>query len=68
MAVGQATEHRTQGANKKLAFRRCAESKEFQTWIRLEHARTIGQIDAAVAEAMRPENLLIEYGPFDDPS
>lgn len=60
-ARGEARDKRTQGENEKLAWRRMAESKEFQSWIRVEHARAIGQIDAEVANAMRPENLLIEY-------
>jgi hypothetical protein len=59
-------EHRTQGSNRKTAFRRCAESREFQSWIRLEHAKRVGAIDAAVEQALRPENLTVEYGPFDD--
>jgi protein subunit release factor B len=65
-AVGESREHRTQGSNRKTAFRRCAESREFQSWIRLEHAKRVGAIDAAVEQALRPENLTVEYGPFDD--
>lgn len=65
-ARGESREHRTQWKNKQAAFRRCAESPEFQRWIKVEHARTVGSIESAVDYAMRPENLLIEYGPFND--
>lgn len=60
-ARGESREHRTQKQNEKVAFRRMAESDVFQKWIKLEHARRIGQIEASVDEAMRPENLIIEY-------
>ena len=60
-ARGEARDGRTQKENEKKAWRRMAESKEFQAWLRVEHARAIGAIDAAVADAMRPENLKIEY-------
>jgi len=46
-AVGQCEEHRSQKQNKQLAFRRMAESKEFQNWIRL----TVAKITGAEAEA-----------------
>jgi hypothetical protein len=42
-----------------------AESKEFQGWVRLQHARIAGTIDAEVKAAMKPENILVEYGPFE---
>lgn len=61
-ARGESREHRTQKANEKLAFRRMAESPEFQTWVRLEHARRVGSIEAWLSDQMRPENLIIEYG------
>lgn len=61
-AVGEATESRRQADNKKTAFRRMAESDAFKKWLYLEHAKVSGEIDARVEEAMRPENLLIEYG------
>lgn len=41
-----------------------AESDEFQRWIRVEHAKATGEIEAAVDTMMRPEHLNIEYGPF----
>ncbi len=60
-AVGRATESRKRSENQKVAFRRMAETREFQNWIRVEHARAVGAIEAAVEDAMRPHNLLIEY-------
>lgn len=60
-ARGESREKRTQKENEKLAFRRMAESKVFQDWIKLEHLRAIGSVEAAVDQAMRPENLLVEY-------
>lgn len=60
-ARGESTEARTQGENKKKAWRKMAESPAFQTWIKVEHARAIGAIDAAVEDAMQPQNLTIEY-------
>jgi protein subunit release factor B len=48
-ARGEARDERSQWANKKLAWRRMYESKEFQLWLR----RTTGQL--AVAEAMIDE-------------
>lgn len=60
-AIGECSENRSRTQNQKVAFRRMAESKKFQDWIKLEHAKRIGAIEDAVNEAMRPENLLIEY-------
>lgn len=61
-AVGECREERSQAANKKKAFLRMAESPKMQSWLRVEHARRTGAIEAWVSEQMRPENLLIEYG------
>jgi protein subunit release factor B len=67
-AVGQATEERSQDRNKKKAFRRLVESDKFRKWHKLECARRTGEIarieediKRRVEEAMRPENLKIEY-------
>lgn len=60
-AVGESRDNRTQLANKRAAFRRMAESDVFQAWIRVQHAKATGAIEAAVDEAMRPENLDIEF-------
>ena len=44
-AVGQACDIRSQYQNKKLAFTRMANSKEFKDWHRLEVARQTGKLD-----------------------
>ena len=62
-SVGQSTESRSQRKNKEESFRRMAESKKFQTWIKIECARRRGEeaeIERDVKEAMRPKNLKIE--------
>lgn len=61
-ARGESRDERTQGQNKKIAWRRMAESKEMQTWIRKAHAEATVEIDTWLEDQMRPENLLIEYG------
>lgn len=63
-ARGESREHRTQHQNRTAAFKRMAASAEFRKWIRIEHARVAGAIDAWVEEQMRPDKLVIEYGPF----
>lgn len=60
-ARGEGREHRTQPQNKKAAFKRMANSLEMQKWLRLEHAKRTGALEAAVDETMKSENLIIEY-------
>lgn len=55
-AVGKATDERDQPVNKKLAFKRMTETKEFQTWLRIEIHRRMGtlhQIEAKVEADMK---------------
>jgi hypothetical protein len=59
-AVGEAREQRSQLQNKKMAFRRMAESQRFKTWARAK-ALQLPTIDEAVEAQMAPENLRIEY-------
>lgn len=61
-ARGESREARTQLQNKKIAWRRMAESSEMQIWIRKAHAKATVEIDSWIEDQMRPENLLIEYG------
>jgi protein subunit release factor A len=61
-ARGESREERTQGQNKKIAWRRMAESSEMQIWIRKAHAQATVEVDQWLEDQMRPENLLIEYG------
>jgi protein subunit release factor B len=58
-AVGEARDERGQLANKKLAFRRMARSREFQTWARIK-ALQLRPIEELVDEAMAEENLKVE--------
>lgn len=60
-ARGESREERSQLQNKRVAFTRMAKSPEFNRWVRLRHAQIAGDIDAAVREAMKPENLEVEY-------
>lgn len=63
-AIGESREQRTQEQNKKVAFRRMAESKEFKSWVKLK-AAAIAEghrtIEAKIDKMMAPENLKIEY-------
>lgn len=63
-ARGESREARTQGQNTKIAWRRMAESPKMQLWIRKMHSAEIVRKDQAIDDLMRPENLLVEYGPF----
>jgi protein subunit release factor A len=64
---GARAEHRDgrdQHRNKQEAFRKCAESPQMQAWLRIETLRRKGvllEVDRAVDEAMREENLKVEY-------
>lgn len=53
-ARGESREERSQWQNRKIAWRRMAESKEFQLWLR----RTLGQDAAREAEEARREAQL----------
>lgn len=59
-ARGEARDGRHQHENKKKAWRRMGESKEFQIWAKTT-ALKYRPIDEVVDEMMSDENLLIEY-------
>ncbi len=62
-ARGESREFREQLQNTRAAFRRMAQTKEFQTWARMESLRRLGvhaEIERRVDESMRSENLLVE--------
>jgi len=44
-AMGEAEDHREQSLNRRLAFRRMAESPEFQVWAKLKADVMMGQVD-----------------------
>lgn len=55
-AVGQCEEQRNQLQNKRVAFRRMAETKEFQAWVKREAARRSGElaeIERKIDKSMR---------------
>lgn len=63
-AQGYAEDMREQFRNKQIAFKRMAETKEFQAWLRTETLRKMGvldQIEASVDKAMNPKNIRVEY-------
>lgn len=61
-ATGICTDHRSQLHNKNTAFKRCCQTKEFQTWAKLKVAElsTGKSVEERVEEAMQPENLKVE--------
>lgn len=62
-AMGESAETRHQSENKKIAFRKMVESKEFKLWHRLETARRLGDrmtVDEKVDNSMRDANLKVE--------
>lgn len=62
-ATGESAETRHQSENKRIAFRKMAESKEFKLWHKLETARRMGDqltIEEKVDKAMSDANLNIE--------
>lgn len=62
-AVGESDLTRHQSENKKIAFRKMAESKEFKLWHKLETARFLGDkltVEEKVDIAMSDVNLRIE--------
>jgi protein subunit release factor B len=58
-ARGEARDSRTQLENKRAAFVRMAQSREFQTWARMR-AMKLEPIDDVVDKMMADENLKIE--------
>lgn len=58
-AVGESREHRSQYQNKRAAFIRMTETKEFKMWLR----RALGYealIEAQVEQDMNPKNIKVE--------
>jgi protein subunit release factor B len=61
-ARGESREHRDQLHNKRAAFRRMGESKEFKSWARNMALKMKGMktLDDRVDEQMAEQNLLVE--------
>ena len=56
-AVGQSDDTRSQHRNKRIAFRRMAQTKEFTVWHKIEVSRRLGrykQVEERVNELMHP--------------
>ena len=66
-AVGECREERMQSQNRKIAFRRMAETKKFQMWLRMTAAdKILGRecVEREVDKMMDEKNLKIEtYDP-----
>ena len=66
-AVGESREERSQAQNRKKAFIRLVESQKFKTWHRIKTAQILGiiktpeEIEREVVDAVKEENLKIEY-------
>lgn len=61
-AIGESREERSQHQNKKIAFRRMAESPTFKSWHRrkVREVLTHMTLEQEVEKAMAPENIQIE--------
>lgn len=61
-AVGESREHKSQHQNKKVAFTRLTQTKEFLLWHRLKCAEALKQksVEQEVEEQMKPWNLKVE--------
>lgn len=62
-AVGESDLTRSQHENRRIAFRKMAESKEFKIWHKLETARLMGDkitVEEKVDRAMQDHNLKVE--------
>jgi protein subunit release factor B len=61
-AIGQSSDAREQGLNKRHAFQRMINTKEFQIWLKVQSARVMGEPTAEelVKAAMVPENIKTE--------
>jgi protein subunit release factor B len=62
-ARGEARDERSFDQNRKNAFLRLVETKEFKTWHKIETARRLGyagEIDRYIQNAMEPQHLMVE--------
>ena len=62
-AVGESDETRSQHDNKRLAFRKMAETREFKSWHKLETAKRLGSIidlNEHVDDMLHDRNLRVE--------
>lgn len=62
-AVGESRQERSQYQNKKIAFKRLVETKEFKNWIKFKSCEIMGgiaEIDRKIRETLTYENLKFE--------
>ena len=61
-ARGEAREQKSQGLNKRAAFRRMAETKEFKLWLKIEASRMAGKptVEELVDQTLVERNLRVE--------
>lgn len=63
-ATGESDETRSQHENKKLAFKKAVNSKEFQNWLKIKSSKNLGLskiIDEKVEEQMNQKYIRVEY-------
>ncbi len=63
-AVGESREERSQGQNKKNAFRRMAATDKFQKWVKIKAIFTsnmLREVEEKVDELMQDKYLKVEY-------
>lgn len=59
-AVGESRDTRSQHQNKRIAFIRMTETKEFKVWLMFATGKA-AVVEQKVKDDMRPKNLRIEY-------
>ena len=60
-AVGQSCDERKQSQNKKIAFKRMAETEEFKKWHKIEVSRVTGKLDLIEREVEKQmKNIKVE--------
>ena len=62
-AVSECRRHRDQIQNKREAFKKLTETKEFKLWHRIKCAKMMGQavdVETWLSDQMQPKNLKIE--------
>jgi peptide chain release factor 1 len=62
-AVGESRESRSREQNKKKAFQKLLNTREWKAWYRIRKAQALGQaleIEESVDKSLAPENLKVE--------
>lgn len=56
-AIGESREERQQSQNRKIAFLRCVNTKEFNNWIRAKSVK----VEKLIDEQMKEKNIKVEF-------